>query len=179
MQIPKLSLWICALALGGALTIQAEDTAAQAAARKALVDALNNPPAADTVSPAAPVAPAVPAPVVPPAVPVTPTPPPAAVAPTPAPAPSATPVTPQPGDNEAQAKARAALLQQMGTPAPAPAAATVPATAAAAAAKSTVPAAPVLSSKEQKLQDLLARYKADKLTPQEYHEQRAAILAEP
>jgi hypothetical protein len=59
-----------------------------------------------------------------------------------------------------------------------------PATATAAPAKSATakPAAtvaPVLSAKEQKLQDLSARYKADKLTPQEYHDQRAAILAEP
>jgi len=172
MQIPKLSLWICALAVGGALTIQAADTAEQAAARQALIDALNNSspaataPAAKTpAAQAAPVAPAATAVATPPAAAETP-----AVA--------MAPVEPQPGDTEAQAKARAALLQQMGTPAPA---ATV-ATAAPAKSSPAKPAAaktPVMSSKEQKLQELLNCYKADMVTPQEYHEQRAAILAQP
>jgi hypothetical protein len=47
------------------------------------------------------------------------------------------------------------------TPAPAPAQPTGPRT------------------KQQKLMDLLELYKADKLTPAEYHSQRAKILAEP
>ena len=148
MQISKLSLWICALALGGALAMQAADTAAQAAARKALIDALNNPPAGGKTPPKAPAAPAASAKVAPSATPAAPAKPPTAAAPAPT-------AKPQPGDSAPQAKARAALQQQMGA------------------------AAPVLSSKEQKLQDLLARYKADELTPQEYHEQRAAILAGP
>jgi hypothetical protein len=37
----------------------------------------------------------------------------------------------------------------------------------------------VSSSKEQQLADLLQLYKSDKITPAEYHEQRAKILAEP
>ena len=41
------------------------------------------------------------------------------------------------------------------------------------------PALPIALSKEQKLSALLSHYKADQLTPQQYHEQRAAILAEP
>jgi hypothetical protein len=34
-------------------------------------------------------------------------------------------------------------------------------------------------AKEQELQALLEKYKADQITPEEYHKQRAAILAEP
>jgi len=33
--------------------------------------------------------------------------------------------------------------------------------------------------KEAQLQALLARYKADLITPEQYHKQRAAILAQP
>jgi hypothetical protein len=40
-----------------------------------------------------------------------------------------------------------------------------------------VPAA--MGSKEQRLGVLLQQYKADQITPQEYHAQRAKILAEP
>jgi hypothetical protein len=41
------------------------------------------------------------------------------------------------------------------------------------------PALPIPLSKEERLSQLLAHYKADQITPQEYHTQRAAILAEP
>jgi hypothetical protein len=46
---------------------------------------------------------------------------------------------------------------------------------------STTPAPPLPISalKEQQLQELLRKYKADEITPAEYHAQRAAILAEP
>jgi hypothetical protein len=37
----------------------------------------------------------------------------------------------------------------------------------------------VSSDKEQRLQELLRKYKADQVTPEEYHQQRAKILAEP
>lgn len=37
----------------------------------------------------------------------------------------------------------------------------------------------VTSDKEQRLQELSAKYKADQITPEEYHQQRAKILAEP
>ena len=36
-----------------------------------------------------------------------------------------------------------------------------------------------LTTKEQKLAELLRRYKADEITPHEYHLGRAQILAEP
>src|SRR5690606_37701013 len=36
-----------------------------------------------------------------------------------------------------------------------------------------------LTEKERKLAELLRRYKADEITPREYHQERAKILAEP
>jgi hypothetical protein len=39
------------------------------------------------------------------------------------------------------------------------------------------PAVP--AAKQQRLDDLLAKYRADQITPEEYHQQRAGILAEP
>ena len=41
------------------------------------------------------------------------------------------------------------------------------------------PALPISMGKEAQLQALLARYKADLITPEQYHKQRAAILAQP
>jgi hypothetical protein len=41
------------------------------------------------------------------------------------------------------------------------------------------PASSLPASKEQRLQQLLQLYKADQITPQEYHDQRAKILSEP
>jgi hypothetical protein len=40
------------------------------------------------------------------------------------------------------------------------------------------PALPISGSKEQRLATLLQQYKADQITPQQYHEERAKILAE-
>jgi hypothetical protein len=70
-------------------------------------------------------------------------------------------------DNPAQAKARIALSQALGTgETPAPAAAVTPV------------AAPPMT-KEQKLHALLVKYKANQITPRQYHEQRAALIAQP
>jgi len=41
------------------------------------------------------------------------------------------------------------------------------------------PPLPISVAKEARLQGLLEQYKADQITPKEYHNQRAAILAEP
>ncbi|MGA2661765.1 MAG: hypothetical protein ABSH34_30145 [Verrucomicrobiota bacterium] len=41
------------------------------------------------------------------------------------------------------------------------------------------PPSAVSVEKQQKLSDLLRKYKADEVTPEQYHEQRAKILAEP
>lgn len=43
----------------------------------------------------------------------------------------------------------------------------------------TGPATGLSSAKQQKLDELLNQYRADQITPQQYHEQRAKILAEP
>jgi hypothetical protein len=94
---------------------------------------------------------------------------------------------PQPNliaDNDAQAKARAALLEKMGgqapepeivAPMPMPVATTSQPMAVAAASTYSVPS-PVSTSKEMKLQELTLKYKADQITPLEYHTQRAALV---
>jgi hypothetical protein len=95
-------------------------------------------------------------------------------------APAPAPAT---GDTAAQAQARAALIQALGnaetqtaaTPTAAPAAAEP---AAAPAADVATPPA-LQGSKAERLQQLLSQYKADQIAAQEYHEKRAAILAEP
>lgn len=159
MLISKFPLWICALALGGTLAVHAQDNPAQASARTALQQKMNEldaNPAATTPAPEA--APAASAPAAAPAV-VAPA---AAIEAAPA---SAAPVveTPAPA-----ATAPAAAVVE--TPAPAAVKAPI--------AKPTPSSAPALS-KDERLMLLLARYKADQITPEQYHTQRAAILAEP
>lgn len=75
-------------------------------------------------------------------------------------------------DNSAQAAARAALLDKLAqTPAP------VTTPSASVVASTPAPVAPALpSSKEERLAELLAKYKADQITPLEYHTQRAEII---
>ena len=41
------------------------------------------------------------------------------------------------------------------------------------------PPSAVSADKDQRLQELLRKYRADQITPEEYHQQRAKILAEP
>jgi hypothetical protein len=41
------------------------------------------------------------------------------------------------------------------------------------------PALPIGAAKAERLKALLGKYQADQITPAEYHQQRAAILAEP
>jgi hypothetical protein len=41
------------------------------------------------------------------------------------------------------------------------------------------PASPVSGDKQQRLAELLRKYKADEFTPEEYHLQRAKIMSEP
>jgi hypothetical protein len=260
MQISKFPLWFSMLALCGGLSLHAEDTAAQAAARAALLQKLqelDNPPAAapaqtGTATPApVAVAPAVEVPATAPAADATSsttnntsatTETPAATDTTPAtnapadditasaptnaapatsetsastttapvtaapadagapslrlnaasPAPTisvpTTTETPPAGDSPAQAAARAAVLQKMqelGGNTSTETSMPVAPIQSMAPAKTTVeqpvtaPSVPVNVSKEQKLNWLLSLYKNDQLTPQQYHEQRAAILAAP
>ena len=197
MQTSKFPLWICALTLCGGMTLRAEDTPAQAAARAALnqkMQEVEGAPATAPETPAAtipattpPAAAAVQTPTETPAPVATPTPA-TATAAAPATAPATTePVVVQPGDTEAQARARAALNEKMaeiGTPAPAPAAASttasrVPAATAPGFKPITAPALPINMTKAGKLDWLLSQYKADQITPEQYHKQRAEILGQP
>ena len=41
------------------------------------------------------------------------------------------------------------------------------------------PALPISAAKQQRLANLLARYQADEITPAQYHQERAKILAGP
>ncbi len=142
-------------------SILAQDNPAQAAARAALMKQMGQaqapepqtPPAAST-TPATPAAPA-------------------AVS-TEAAQPAGTP--PADPNAAAQEKARAALLAKMAEPPPKPA--TIVPTVAGPV-PIIAPAIPISMTKEQRLQELLAKYKADQVTPEQYHTQRAAILAEP
>jgi hypothetical protein len=147
-------------------------------------------PAPVTTPPPPPPPATTPEPVV---VPKAATPPPAAAVPAAAPAAQAT-------DAEGSEKARAALREKMNQLDSQPTTATAPATAPKSTAKaaptathptkaaqpvpSTVraletPAPAISASKEARLAELLRKYKADAITPEEYHTQRAAIRAEP
>jgi hypothetical protein len=86
---------------------------------------------------------------------------------------------------------KAAIAVARPTPAPAPApTVSAPAKPAAVVQKPGVvppvatsieaaPASPLSGSKQERLAALLQLYKADTITPQQYHTQRAAIIAEP
>lgn len=235
MQVSKFVLAVCATTVcAGFLSLRAQDTPAQAAARAALMQSMGEPAAAAPTTPATQPPPATPAaPAVETNAPILvessgvvaqPTNAPAQTSEVATPVPAAVPVVtaPQPLSPEAQAAARAALLQSMGqtdtpaTPAPAP---TVPAPVVVAPAvvtpvpaipatnAPTAPAAkpvasnsdkankaivpgrepgfppmvapplPISTTKEQQLEALLAQYKADQISPEEYQKQRAAILA--
>jgi hypothetical protein len=219
MQVSKSLLAVCAATVcAGFISSHAQDTPAQAAARAALMQSMGQPAiAAPTAPKTPPPAPASkPNPPVAPATPVAPvTASPAAT--TPAPAPVA--MTPQPLNPDAQAAARAALLQSMGqtdipaaatsaptvvapvvvAPTPTKPAPTIPAapemkpvaTNPAKASNAIIPgrepgfppmvapALPISSGKEQQLDALLAQYKANLISPEEYQKQRATILAAP
>ena len=111
---------------------------------------------------------------------------------------------PPPDDAASIARAREAMREKMKQleTTPAPATATTPAPAVAAvtppAPKPTAqpdpkpapvaaatykpidaPPSPFSAAKQAKLAELLTRYRADAITAQEYHAQRAAIIAEP
>jgi len=84
-------------------------------------------------------------------------------------------------DRAAREKKEAELAAKHKAAPPAEAKSTPSAEAPAKTAQnnSTAPSTMAASSKEQRLSDLLQQYKADKISPAEYHEQRAKILAEP
>lgn len=85
-------------------------------------------------------------------------------------------------DNPAAEKQRAAMRQSIAAnpapPTPAGAPAPAPGTTAMVASQPAIPSA-FNSSQQERLAALLQQYKADQVTPQEYHKQRAAIIAAP
>lgn len=115
--------------------------------------------------------------------------------PEPTPAPVAAPVAqpavasvppaqwePAPATAENADALRGALRQKAGEIEPRPAASTAPAFGTTAPATTfapiEAPASPIPAGKEQRLADLLHLYKANVITPADYHKHRAAILAE-
>lgn len=64
-------------------------------------------------------------------------------------------------------------------PVPAPGASSAPVFPTQTASQYVPPATGLSGSKEQRLADLLQQYKTDRITPAEYHQQRAKILSEP
>jgi hypothetical protein len=84
----------------------------------------------------------------------------------------------QPGQKSAEAKAQ----ETAGKPQAQPKAGDTvkkPAKAASAFTPIQVPPPAVSADKQTRLAELLRKYKADALTPEEYHKQRAKILSEP
>ena len=76
-------------------------------------------------------------------------------------------------------KKKAEATQASKTPAGTNAPAMKPAKNAPALGPITGPASPLSADKQKRLAEILAQYRADKITPQEYHAERAKILAEP
>ena len=166
-------------------SVQAKDTAEDAKLRDAMRNKISETspqPAtpATTVTPApatpaksaAPAAPAKPAPTATTAAPATP--PPAAPAAVAAPTATAT-------DSETDALRQAMHDRMAQSKTAEPVATNVkPPTKTQASnyAPLTPPASPLTATKEQRLQALLDQYKADQITPEEYHKQRAKIIAE-
>lgn len=155
-------------------TTGANDTPAQAAARAALEEKMNATDNSQTQSPPALVTPA-PAETKPAETATAPVPagttsapmetPPAASAPAPVPAPAATVVVPSPA--------------QTGVPNP-PDQVTAVVPGKALGLKSIeAPNVPISANQQAQLQALLIKYKANQITPQEYHKRRAEILAQP
>ncbi|MDD5139111.1 MAG: hypothetical protein PHY43_02490 [Verrucomicrobiales bacterium] len=155
MKISKLVAAVCVFAFCVSfVSVRAQDNPAQAAAREALMKQMGQPEA--------------PAPQTPPAAPTTPAAPAAPVAPAVKPAVPAAPAAAAPVVIILNTNAVAAH------PAPKPPAVTIPGPVPIVA-----PALPISMTKEQRLQALLMLYKADQITPEQYHTRRAAILAEP
>jgi len=153
MLISKFSSAACLVALGASLaSLQAEDNPAQAAARRLLMEQGNQPLTAPADS----------------AVSVTP----------------GTPVNFEVGSdgsvhvlqtNPAKPATEAAVTPAQ--PAPTPAVTVTPAKPAPQASVEMIPA--LTLTKAQRLSGLLARYKADQITPEQYHTLRAKVLSEP
>ncbi len=157
MQIPKISKLFAALCAAifcsSLMIVRADDTPAQAAARVALLQKLQEMAAQ----------PAVPPPVI-----VTPS---DVKVETPAPAVIAPPAAPEKVVIEkTEAPASAAPMIAPAIVEPKPPMVVKPV---------ETPALPISATKEERLQALLNKYKADQITPAEYHTERAKIIGEP
>jgi hypothetical protein len=101
---------------------------------------------------------------------------------------------PEPASAESIAKARAAMeqkLKELEAQPPIAAGAAAPASAPQPSKKPKtikdlppfppIPAPPpaVSADKAQRLAELLRKYKAEEITPEEYHQQRAKVLSQP
>jgi len=82
-----------------------------------------------------------------------------------------------PPDDAANLVSAGEMMRQKLQASPAPATPLTPALPVYTAIQ--VPASPLSAAKQAKLDDLLVRYRADTITAQDYHKQRAAILAGP
>jgi hypothetical protein len=96
-----------------------------------------------------------------------------------------TPAVPAPAVQPKPVPATMAKKETPGAMAPAPAVAPAPAMAKTPAEPTLSlpplmgPSSPLPPAKQQKLDELLNLYRADRITPEQYHDQRAKILAEP
>ncbi|HWC59750.1 MAG TPA: hypothetical protein VHC44_08655 [Verrucomicrobiae bacterium] len=100
--------------------------------------------------------------------------------PAPTPAPTPAPATPGNFAPLPEGTTRHPALPEQPTPAPTPVMSqNEPAQPTISLPALTGPPSPLSPAKQQKLDELLQQYRADQLTPQQYHEQRAKILAEP
>jgi hypothetical protein len=157
MKISKLLSVVGALAFCFSfVAVRAQDNPAQAAAREALMKHMSEVQASETPQ----------------------TPPPAATVPAAPTAPvEAAPAAPTVDAAAPAATAPIVIVSETNAPAttaPAAVSSTIPAPVPIVA-----PALPISMTKEARLQALLAKYKADQITPEQYHTQRAAIIAEP
>lgn len=180
MTISKLLPAVCAFALGATcVTVRADDNPAQAAARIALAKQLfelnaatNNAPAMAATNAAAPATSSKEAKAKTKASKTV-----ASQSPATNPAPAA---VNSPESQKAAAEKAALAMPPTAVPSQAG-----PTADAALAGRDlgmkpiAGPALPISATKADRLQALLAKYKADQITPEEYHQQRAAILAEP
>jgi len=102
------------------------------------------------------------------------TPPPPTVA---APAPPSSVQTAARTDADAAAQEQDIIKRAKPTPKPPPKAVFAPTTPALPSPEA--PPSPIAPDKQQRLANLLRQYRADQITPEQYHTERAKIMAEP
>jgi hypothetical protein len=93
--------------------------------------------------------------------------------------PSGTVVTDTGRDAVVKAAVQESVAASKAHPTPTPAAGGPPTMSPGQFAPLSAPPLPISLSKEQRLSELLRQYQLDQISPEQYHEQRAKILAEP